>query len=152
MTPQTLALARLLGIANTLKQRHLTIEFLSFPFEALELEGDKLTKATMRCPKLPADSDARCGFRRSRENPDKKEMVFGYDLVVTTSIEPHLGLELPVACSTGPGSIYEGHYLPGNRNQLKRFHPQLYPKLDIADCGYDDIQCYQHIRSDGSIP
>lgn len=152
MASETRILARLLGIDDLLQQNQLTIEFLSFPFDAFELEGDKLTKATCRCPRLPADTEARCGFRRDRANSNKTEMVFGFDTVTTLSIEPQLGLELPIACSTGPGSLFEGHSLPNNLDQIQRFHPQLAPKIDIADCGYDDINCYQRIRQEGSIP
>lgn len=88
MAPETCLLARLFGIDDLLQQSQLTIEFLDFPFDALELDGDKLTKATCRCPRLPADTEARCGFRRDRANSNKTEMVFGFDTVTTLSIEP----------------------------------------------------------------
>ncbi len=42
---------------------------------------------TICCPKLPKDTDARIGVRRNPKNPDKKEKIFGYNLVLSTSVE-----------------------------------------------------------------
>jgi len=50
-------------------------------------------------PKLPKDTDARIGVRRHPLYPDKKEKVFGYNAIISTSVEAHLGIELPVAVS-----------------------------------------------------
>jgi len=67
----------------------------------------------VQCPKMPADLDAKIGYRRSKHNPDKKERVFGFQVTITTDIEPELGIELPVACITGPGSDKDGdHFIP----------------------------------------
>jgi hypothetical protein len=56
------------------------------------------------CPKLPYDRDARIGVTRLPSNPDKIEKVFGYSAVITTSMEPELGIELPVGCITFAGN------------------------------------------------
>jgi hypothetical protein len=37
-------------------------------------------------------------------NPDKTEIIFGYNAIITTSIEPQLGIELPVGCITIAGN------------------------------------------------
>jgi hypothetical protein len=49
---------------------------------------------TICCPKLPKDTDARIGVRRNPQNPDKKQKIFGYNLVLTTSVELQLKVEL----------------------------------------------------------
>lgn len=49
---------------------------------------------TIRCPKLPKDTDAKIGVRRDPQNQDKKEKIFGYNAILSTSVELHLGLEL----------------------------------------------------------
>ena len=49
---------------------------------------------TICCPKLPKDTDARIGVRRNPQNPDKKQKIFGYNLVLTTSVELQLKIEL----------------------------------------------------------
>ena len=49
---------------------------------------------TICCHKLPKDTDARIGVRRNPQNPDKKQEIFGYNLVLTTSVELHLKIEL----------------------------------------------------------
>ena len=37
---------------------------------------------------------AKIGVRRNPQNPSKKQKIFGYNLVLTTSVELHLKLEL----------------------------------------------------------
>jgi hypothetical protein len=37
-------------------------------------------------------------------NPDKTEKIFGYNAIITTSMEPELGIELPVGCVTFAGN------------------------------------------------
>jgi hypothetical protein len=49
---------------------------------------------TISCPKLPKDTDARIGVRRNPQNPNKKEKIFGYNLVLATSVELQLKIEL----------------------------------------------------------
>jgi len=56
----------------------------------------------MRCPGIPADLEAKIGYRRSNHNPKKKIKVFGYQAMITTNIEIEIGFELPVGCKTTP--------------------------------------------------
>jgi hypothetical protein len=74
-------------------------------------------KEQSRCPKLPYDRDARIGVRRKPSNPDKTEKIFGYNAMITTSIEPELGIELPVGCITITGNAAEGNqFIPLSGN------------------------------------
>lgn len=61
-------------------------------------------------------------MKRDDHNPDKKQKIFGYNAVLSTSVEVHLGIELPVAIT------------------------------DIADAKYDIINNYTYVRGNGSIP
>jgi hypothetical protein len=49
---------------------------------------------TMVCPKLPKDTDARIGVRKDPQNSNRKQKIFGYNLVLATSVELHLKIEL----------------------------------------------------------
>jgi len=48
------------------------------------------------------------GVRRDPKNPDKKQKIFGYNLVLSTSVEIHLKIELPVAVTNIAGNAEEG--------------------------------------------
>jgi len=105
----------------------------------------------VQCPKMPADLDAKIGYRRSKHNPDKKERVFGFQVTITTDIEPELGIELPVACITGPGSDKDGdHFIP-LKEQIKNYQG-FETILDIGDSGFDYGINYEYIRNHNSIP
>jgi hypothetical protein len=104
-----------------------------------------------RCPKLPYDRDARIGVRRKPSNPDKTEKIFGYDAVITTSIEPQLGIELPVACITIAGNAQEGNTFIPLQEQITRFH-YLSPDIHLLDSKYDEIDNYNFARKQGAIP
>jgi len=106
---------------------------------------------TIRCPKLPKDTDARIGVRRDPKNPDKKQKIFGYNLVLSTSVELHLKIELPVAVTNIPGNSEEGRQLICNKKQIHTHH-ECQVKIDIADAKYDTINNYNYIRRKGSIP
>ena len=106
---------------------------------------------TISCPKLPKDTDARIGVRRNPKNPDKKEKIFGYNLVLSTSVEIQLKLELPVAVTNIAGNAEEGSQIIENKEQLHNHH-EADVKIDIADAKYDIIKNYQYIREKGSIP
>jgi hypothetical protein len=103
------------------------------------------------CPKLPKDTDARIGVRRHPINPDKKEKIFGYNAIFSTSVEPHLGIELPVAVSNISGNAEEGSYLVINREQIQKHH-NCKTAADLADSKFDIISNYHYIRSHGAIP
>jgi hypothetical protein len=104
-----------------------------------------------RCPKLPADMDARIGVRRKPKNPNRKEKIFGFNAIIDTSIELDLGLELPVACSTIPGNAEEGKYFIINKEQVQTHHEKL-SKIDLADAKYDEHNNYNFSRDQGAIP
>jgi hypothetical protein len=78
---------------------------------------------TISCPKLPKDTDARIGVRRNPQNPDKKQKIFGYNLVLTTSVELHLKIELPVAATNIAGSAEEGSQIIVTKQQIFRSSP-----------------------------
>jgi len=106
---------------------------------------------TISCPKLPKDTDARIGVRRNPKNPDKKEKIFGYNLVLSTSVEVQLKLELPVAATNIAGNAEEGSQIIENKEQLHSHH-EAGVRIDIAAAKYDIIKNYQYIREKGSIP
>ncbi len=109
---------------------------------------------TMCCPKIPKDIDARIGVRRNPQDPNRKQKIFGYNLVLTTSVEVHLKLELPVAVTNIAGNADEGSQIINNNEQIHRHHPigANQVKVDIADAKYDIIKNYHYIRGKGSIP
>jgi hypothetical protein len=106
------------------------------------------------CPKLPKDTDARIGVRRNPQDPNRKQKIFGYNLVLTTSVEVHLRLELPVAVTNIAGNADEGSQIIDNNEQIQKYHPAVgnQVKIDIADAKYDIIKNYHYIRGKGSIP
>lgn len=106
------------------------------------------------CPKLPKDTDARIGVRRDPQNPDKLQKIFGYNLVLSTSVELHLQIELPVAVTNISGNAEEGSQIIKNKEQIHSHHSAAVNKvkIDIADAKYDIIKNYNYIRNKGSIP
>jgi hypothetical protein len=89
--------------------------------------------------------------RRNPQNADKKEKIFGYNAVLSTSVELELKIELPVALSTIAGNGEEADKLIANRDQLEKYH-SCRPVIDIADAKYDTTPNYEYIRGKGSIP
>jgi hypothetical protein len=79
----------------------------------------------MSCPKLPKDTDARIGVRRHPLYQDKKEKVFEYNAIISTSVEPQLGIELPVAVSNIAGNAEEGDYLIPFCTQVDAFQTKM---------------------------
>jgi hypothetical protein len=106
---------------------------------------------TIACPKLPKDTDARIGVRRDPQNPNRKQKIFGYNLVLTTSVEVHLKLELPVAVTNIAGNAQEGSQIISNSQQIDCHH-QCQTNIDIADAKYDITENYDYIRAKESIP
>jgi len=106
---------------------------------------------SIQCPKLPKDTDARIGVRRDPQNPNKIQKIFGYNLVLSTSVELHLQIELPVAVTNISGNAEEGSQFIKNKEQIHNHH-QCQVKIDILDAKYDIINNYQYIRGKGSIP
>ena len=104
-----------------------------------------------RCPKFPADMDARIGVRRDPQNPNRKQKIFGFNAVIDTSIELDIGLELPVACTTIAGNAEEGRHFITNREQLHAHHGKT-SKIDLADSKYDELKNYAFSRNHDAIP
>ena len=104
-----------------------------------------------KCPKLPADMEARVGVRRDPQNPNRKQKIFGFNAVIDTSVELDLGLELPVACSTLAGNAHEGKHYIINRKQILEHHGKT-SKIDLADAKYDEHDNFAFSRSHGAIP
>jgi len=85
--------AVLFKVKENLDKQNLCINTIRSNVSCINLDDGSMT---MECPKLPKDTDAKIGVRRNPQNPSKKQKIFGYDLVLTTSVELHLKIELPV--------------------------------------------------------
>ena len=62
------------------------------------------------------------GFETIPKTPDKKEKIFRYNLVLSTSVELQLKLELPVAATNIAGNAEEGSQIIVNNEQLHHHH------------------------------
>jgi hypothetical protein len=140
--------AILFGVEEELNRQHLCIQTIRS--NVLDISPND-GSMTMCCPKLPKDTDARIGVRRNPKNPDKKEKIFGYNLVLSTSVEIHLKIELPVAVTNIAGNAEEGGQIIQNKEQIHNHH-NAQVKIDIADAKYDITSNYNYIRAKGSIP
>jgi hypothetical protein len=140
--------AILFGVEEELDKQHLCIQTIrSNVFDINPDDGSII----IRCPKLPKDTDARIGVRRDPKNPDKKQKIFGYNLVLSTCVEVNLKIELPVAVTNIAGNAEEGSQIIQNKEQIHNHH-NAQVKIDIADAKYDIINNYNYIRGKGSIP
>ena len=140
--------AILFGVETELEKHQLCIHTLRSAVTAINFADGSMT---MACPKLPKDTDARIGVRRDPQNPSKKQKIFGYNLVLTTSVELHLKIELPVAVTNIAGNADEGSQIISNHNQIESHH-DCRANIDIADAKYDITKNYDYIRAKGSIP
>ncbi len=136
------------GVEDELRKQNLCIQTIRSDVSTINFEDGSVT---ISCPKLPKDIDARIGVRRDPKNPNKKEKVFGYNLVLSTSVEGHLKIELPVAVTNIAGNAEEGSQIIQNKEQVHNHH-LANVKIDIADAKYDITSNYQYIRAKGSIP
>jgi len=143
--------AILFGVENELDKQQLCINTLRSNVSSINLDDGTIT---ISCPKLPKDTDARIGVRRDPKNPDKLQKIFGYNLVLSTSVELHLQIELPVAVTNISGNAEEGNQIIKNKEQIHSHHSAVVNqvKIDIADAKYDIIKNYNYIRGKGSIP
>lgn len=141
-------LAMLFGVKDLLDKQGLRIQLLHSKLDTIAPDDDT---ATFCCPKLPKDTDARVGVRRDPENPNKKEKIFGYNIVLSTSVELDIKLELPVAVTNIPGNAEEGKKIIDNKEQIIARH-DCETKFDIADAKYDTTENYEFLRQKGSIP
>jgi len=115
--------------------------------------GDSISSDAFffKCPKLPADREARIGVRRDPQNPNRKQKIFGFNAVIDTAVEVDLRLELPIACSTLAGNAHEGKHYIINREQIIEHHGKT-SKIDLADAKYDEHDNFAFSRSHGAIP
>jgi len=140
--------AILFGVEKQLEKHQLCIHTLRSAVTAINFADGSMT---MACPKLPKDTDAKIGVRRNPQNPSKKQKIFGYNLVLTTSVELHLKIELPVAVTNIAGNAQEGSQIITNDDQIDSHH-HCRVNIDIADAKYDITKNYDYIRAKGSIP
>ena len=148
LTEEQVNTAILFGVDEQLHRQQLCINTLRSNVTDINFTNGSMS---IRCPKLPKDTDARIGVRRDPQNPDKKQKIFGYNLVLTTSVELQLKIELPVAVTNISGNAEEGSQLIVNKQQISSHH-DCEVKVDIADAKYDIINNYDYIRGSGSIP
>ena len=140
--------AKLFRVKENLDKQHLCIQTIRSNLFCINPDDASIT---IHCPKLPKDTDARIGVRRDPKNPDRKQKIFGYNLVLSTSVEVHLNIELPVAVTNIAGNAEEGRQIINNKEQVHAHH-NCEVKADIGDAKYDIISNYQYIRDKGSIP
>ncbi len=143
--------AKPFGLEEEIKKHNLMLVSLRSNVSKIELNL-RDNPVYVSCPRMPYDLDARVGYRRSKYNPHKKEKVFGYQMVISTSIEPETGLEIPVACISKPGNAHDGNYFIHLKEQIKWLHPYFKTSLDPGDCGFDETENYNYTRAEGSIP
>jgi len=140
--------AILFGVEKDLEKHQLCIHTLRSAVTSMNFGDGSMT---MVCPKLPKDTDARIGVRRDPQNPNRKQKIFGYNLVLTTSVELHLKIEMPVAVTNIAGNAEEGSQIIVNDDQIDAHH-RCQVNIDIADAKYDITKNYDYIRAKGSIP
>ena len=143
--------AILFDVEEVLDKQQLCINTLRSNVSSINFDDESIS---ICCPKLPKDTDARIGVRRDPKNPDKLQKIFGYNLVLSTSVELHLQIELPVAVTNISGNAEEGSQFIKNKEQIHSHHSAVsnQVKIDIADAKYDIIKNYNYIRGKGSIP
>lgn len=139
--------AMLFGVKQELDKHNLFVDTIRSNISDINLESGDII---LRCPKIPRDTDAKIGVRRNPQN-GRKQKIFGYNLVLSTSVEPDLKLELPVAATNISGNGEEGKIIINNTKQINTHH-DCQVKIDIADAKYDIIDNYTHLRANGSIP
>ena len=136
--------AILFGVEEELAKQQLCIHTLRSNVININFNDSAMS---IQCP----NTDARIGVRRDPQNPDKIQKIFGYNLVLSTSVELHLQIELPVAVTNISGNAEEGSQFIKNKEQIHNHH-QCQVKIDILDAKYDIIKNYNYIRGKGSIP
>ena len=143
--------AILFGVEAELQKQQLCLQTIRSNVSSINFDDGSIT---ICCPKLPKDTDARIGVRRDPKNPDRKQKIFGYNLVLSTSVELHLKIELPVAVTNIAGNADEGSQIINNDEQIYNHHSAAADqvKVDIADAKYDITNNYEYIRGKGSIP
>jgi hypothetical protein len=101
LTEEQTTTAILFGVDQHLQQQQLCINALRSNETNINFSDGSMT---ICCPRLRKDTDARIGVRHYPQNPDKIQKIFGYNLVLSTSVELQLNIELPVAVSNIAGN------------------------------------------------
>ena len=140
--------ANLFGVKELLEKNKLSLSIIRSNISEIVPDEDR---ASFCCYKLPKDTDAKIGVRRDPVNPNKKQKIFGYNLILSTSVEPDIKLELPVAVTNIAGNADEGKKIITNTRQINDYH-ECRTKIDLADAKYDSKENYGFIRNNGSIP
>jgi hypothetical protein len=140
--------AILFGLKEQLDKQGLYLNIIRSNLAEIAPDMDK---AIFRCHKIPTDMDARIGVRRDPKNPAKKQKIFGYNMIFSTSVELDLKLELPVAVVNMAGNGKEGEKIIDLTQQTNAHH-DCQTKLDLADAKYDNIENYTFLRENGSTP
>jgi hypothetical protein len=140
--------AILFGVKEQLDKQGLCLEIIRS--KIFEVDPD-LDRVILRCPKIPTDTDARIGVRNDPKNSARKQKIFGYNMVLSTSVEVDLKLELPVAVVNMAGNGKEGEKIIDLTKQIQDHH-DCQTKIDIADAKYDNTDNYTFLRGNGSIP
>lgn len=124
--------AVLFKVKENLDKQNLCINTIRSNVSCINLDDGSMS---ICCPKLPKDTDARIGVRRNPQDPNKIQKIFGYNLVLTTSVEVHLKIELPVAATNIAGNADEGSQIIKNNQQINKHHSAAahHVKIDIAD-------------------
>ena len=139
--------ACLFGVEDELAKQHLCINTIRSNVSHIDPVSGSIN---ICCSKLPKDTDAKIGVRRDLKNPNKKEKVFGYNAIFTTSVEFALGIEMPVAANNIAGNAEEADFLIANTDQIYEHH-DCEVKIVIADSKYDTIKNYEYVRGKGAI-
>jgi hypothetical protein len=139
---------KIFGVEEELKDQGLDVIIRRIHFPSIHL--GQIDSFFFRCPKLPSDTEVRIGVRKNPKNPERIEKIFGYNAVLSTSIELSLGLELPVACLTISGNAEEGNQFISVKEQLSKHHPNA--KIGLADAKYAELHNYEYARTTASIP
>ncbi|MFO7972807.1 MAG: hypothetical protein R6U40_13815 [Desulfobacterales bacterium] len=140
--------AMLFGVNEQLNKQGLCLNTIRTNITELAPDLDRII---LRCPKIPKDTDARIGVRNDPKNSARKQKIFGYNMVLSTSVELDLKLELPVGVVNMAGNGKEGEKIITLGRQT-RSHHDCRPKIDIADAKYDNTDNYTFLRANGSIP
>jgi hypothetical protein len=148
MSQDQINTAILFGIKEQLDKQGLCLNILRSNLEQIIPDRNK---AFFKCHKIPTDMDARIGVRNDPKNPAKKQKIFGYNMIFSTSVEMDLKLELPVAVVNMAGNGKEGEKIIDLTKQAGAHH-DCRTKIDIADAKYDNTDNYTFLRENGSIP
>lgn len=142
-------LAKKIGVDGVLSKKGFELNIIRSNIVKFHSEGKDTV--FINCRRIPSDIDAGMGCKRSKDNPDKKEWVFGFNAVIAITVEPLTGLELPIAVITIPGNDDEGGEFIPLMERIDKYH-SFKTEVYLADSGHDYTMNYKAIRERGAIP